>query len=106
MDEIIVGDVLTLRSGGPPMTVTEVRENPKNSDDRLVCCVWFLDDDGEQGKLFDGEFPEAAVCRQSDMVPICCPKCGAEFKADPLGKEQFYATTDCPECGVLLIRLP
>ena len=47
MADINVGDVVQLKSGGPPMTVTEIGEN--NNE---VYCEWF-DKKGEpQGRHF------------------------------------------------------
>jgi len=44
------GDVVVLRSGGPPMTVAEVGE-------ATVICAWFL----ASGMIRMAEFPNAAV---------------------------------------------
>ena len=39
MSEIIKGSVVSLRSGGLPMTVLDVRQ--QNNNDVVVTCIWF-----------------------------------------------------------------
>ena len=46
-----VGDVVTLKSGGPEMTVQEVYNN-----DDWCKCTWFLD-----GKRYNDSFREATI---------------------------------------------
>lgn len=50
------GDVVRLRSGGPPMTVTSVGEAHMSST-MSVWCVWF----DEKGEQKSGTFPIEAV---------------------------------------------
>jgi uncharacterized protein YodC (DUF2158 family) len=52
-DELKVGDVVQLNSGGPKMTVTMVGDNYGTP---TVWCVWF-----ENTKKFDGHFPIGTV---------------------------------------------
>lgn len=46
------GDVVTLRSGSPPMTVARMQDVPSVPPYRLVECQWFTD-----GEMFAGRFP-------------------------------------------------
>jgi uncharacterized protein YodC (DUF2158 family) len=38
--EFVPGDVVQLKSGGPPMTVERVGKDPKTQEE-TVCCTWF-----------------------------------------------------------------
>ena len=40
VNQINAGDVVQLKSGGPPMTVKEIISNEKNNPGRCVC-TWF-----------------------------------------------------------------
>lgn len=55
-DDIIVGSVVTLRSGGPAMTVETV-------DGVKVACIWFVDSDHGWCGPMRGEFPLDLVRR-------------------------------------------
>ena len=48
-----IGDIVRLKSGGPPMTVDEV---DKRAASQIIACLWF---DGAQ--LEDGEFSPASL---------------------------------------------
>lgn len=42
MSDLRLGDVVRLRSGGPPMTVSELLNEEDAQDDNLdVKCIWF-----------------------------------------------------------------
>ena len=48
-----VGDLITLKSGGPLMTISEVGSNAK------CVCIWFVNAESE--KFNSGVFPNAAL---------------------------------------------
>lgn len=45
-----IGDVVVLKSGGPPMTVFS---SPASRADQQVGCVWFDKDGGIQQRVFE-----------------------------------------------------
>jgi uncharacterized protein YodC (DUF2158 family) len=58
-----LGDVVVLKSGGPPMTVVKIRDiDPKDREyaDWIVVCMWFTTW-GENEKLCDQSFPVTAL---------------------------------------------
>lgn len=60
MAEITKGDVVTLKSGGPSMTVQGVRGN-------VVDCIWFSD----KNKTIPSEHSfDSALLRKADMSSI------------------------------------
>lgn len=55
-----LGDVVQLKSGGPPMTITGFTSNESGDDsDGLLTCRWFLNG-GEL--LLEGEFKSYEIC--------------------------------------------
>lgn len=58
MAEFKVGDVVQLKSGGPPMTVIELGVH---SDPRRIWCKWFVD----SIKVEQGDFPPDALAETS-----------------------------------------
>ena len=48
MDDLKVGDVVRLKSGGPKMTVEDIREGGD------IYCCWF-DDNAKKGDIFKRE---------------------------------------------------
>jgi uncharacterized protein YodC (DUF2158 family) len=61
MDEIKVGDVVQLRSGGCRMTVTEVKQATTAGEGTRAQCDWFEDTDSGGQKREYGYFPIAAL---------------------------------------------
>lgn len=56
------GDVVVLKSGGPPMTVAEPGGNPGGHPGHRVRCLWFA-----ESRLERGEFPpETLVAPNED----------------------------------------
>ena len=51
-----VGDVVRLKSGGPPMTVTSI-ESGENDGGYVVFCIWF----NTKGNEKSGHYPAAAL---------------------------------------------
>ena len=51
-----IGDVVRLKSGGPPMTVTSV-ESGDNDVGYVVFCIWF----NAKGNEKSGHYPAAAL---------------------------------------------
>jgi uncharacterized protein YodC (DUF2158 family) len=64
-----VGDVVTLKSGGPAMTVDEVLKMPEDSKGHIKC-YWFDDRD----QLKDGEFSPTSLelneAKASDLATL------------------------------------
>lgn len=60
--EFKVGDVVRLKSGGPPMTVTEVG---KASEEPTIWCQWF-----EGADTKNGTFPPEAIKHTSKKLGI------------------------------------
>jgi len=54
--ELKIGDVVKLKSGGPIMTVKNIEENGE------IYCQWFSGD--KLNKLEDGYFPPASLEKQ------------------------------------------
>jgi uncharacterized protein YodC (DUF2158 family) len=51
-----VGKIVTLKSGGPEMTINKVMENYEGDSTRLYRCQWFA------GKKLDsGDFPSESL---------------------------------------------
>ena len=59
-----VGDVVTLKAGGPRMTVTYVGPIAREAGERLVC-QWF----DEHGELRQETFSQEHVRRQPRSIP-------------------------------------
>ena len=55
---LTAGDVVTLKCGGPKMTVEMIGEHPAMSGEEKVCCAWF---DGT--KLKNAWFFEATLIK-------------------------------------------
>ena len=51
-----IGDVVRLKSGGPPMTVTSI-ESGDNDVGYVVFCIWF----NAKGNEKSGHYPAAAL---------------------------------------------
>ncbi len=47
MSDIVIGDVVQLKSGGPYMTVTEI------DSDSDAHCVWFINDEQQHQNYFN-----------------------------------------------------
>jgi uncharacterized protein YodC (DUF2158 family) len=59
-----VGDVVRLKSGGPPMTVTSI-ESGENEGGHLVFCIWF----NSKGNEKSGHYPAAALVPVEPQAP-------------------------------------
>jgi uncharacterized protein YodC (DUF2158 family) len=55
------GDIVRLKSGGPPMVVDEI---DKKQTPTIIACLWF---DGSQ--LEDGEFSPTSLVPVADAAP-------------------------------------
>jgi uncharacterized protein YodC (DUF2158 family) len=62
MSEFKLGDIVRLKSGGPPMTVDEI---DKKGGTAIIACLWF-----DEGQLEDGEFSPAALVPASQTVSV------------------------------------
>lgn len=54
MSEISVGDVVTLKSGGPAMTVSEIGQNDRTQK-FVASCKWFDKNEQVKGEVFNLE---------------------------------------------------
>jgi uncharacterized protein YodC (DUF2158 family) len=61
MSEFKPGDIVRLKSGGPPMVVDEVE---KKANIVIVACLWF-----DEAQLEDGEFSPASLVPVTDADP-------------------------------------
>ena len=59
-----IGDIVQLKSGGPPMTVT-------SSEGKSVSCTWF---DKNQQRHDEGAFPPGALKAVSEPKPSSIAK--------------------------------
>jgi uncharacterized protein YodC (DUF2158 family) len=64
------GDVVTLQSGGPPMTVVKVPADPA-APDAAFTCFWM---DEEGAAVSEHTFPAAALCAAGHAHPAARAK--------------------------------
>jgi len=57
-EQFKIGDVVTLRSGGPDMTVDAILKPEDESSGPRIRCYWFEKD---KPKRYDGEFSPGAL---------------------------------------------
>jgi len=83
MEEVMTfepGEVVTLKSGGQPMTVV-------SADEEHIDCVWI----GEQGQLFRESIPAAA------LIAVAADDDDAEDEADEDDDEVDESDDDTPK---------
>lgn len=58
MQPFQVGDVVRLKTGGPELTVTEIKQG---TNGYLVTCMWFNSTSDEANKLLTADFPDKTL---------------------------------------------
>lgn len=71
-----VGDVVTLKSGGPDMTITHIK------GDDTATCVWF-----EETTRHEGNFPLAAL-EEPSLPPVGGRTTGGDY--DPFDRNNNF----------------
>jgi uncharacterized protein YodC (DUF2158 family) len=61
-----VGDIVTLKSGGPKMTIKKTEPLNSNDAETVIHCVWFVNIQGDE-QLRDGKFILETLIKQPNQ---------------------------------------